>query len=99
MITGFFLQFLALIIESIAKLLGVIPAPFSANFLDATRYFAAYMGYFSGIINWADIIDPIIFFLNFLIGWYTFKLIMWMWHLIPAIGKKDQFHNFSGKKK
>lgn len=97
MIVSFLFIILALISEFLVAILGTIPIVIPAQISSALAFFFGYLKYLGGIINFADIIPAMIFYLNFIVAWFTFRLFMWAWHLIPKIGRKDQIHTFKNK--
>lgn len=99
MIFTFVFTILAIILEGIAGLLGMIPVVLAQEIIDALAYFSGYLNYVGGIINIPGVLPPLFTLVGFIAAWYSFKLVMWAWHMIPGIGKKDEMHKFGGEKK
>lgn len=94
MISTFLFVLLSIFLQTISTLLGFIPVFFMSEFSSALAYFATYFKYARGLVNVPEIMPAIIFLVQFIGAWYGFKVIMWGWHMLPWVGKKDELHNF-----
>jgi hypothetical protein len=82
MITSAFIYIIALLLGVVADGLAIIPLAIPTNFKDSVAYFAGYLNYAGGLIDIPGVMAALLFFVNFMIAWYTFKVILWVWHLL-----------------
>lgn len=83
-----------LILYIIGSFVGLISSAFSlvnfaipSGFVDASQYFVSKLSYLAGFINIADILSAVGWFLTFTTYWYSIKLVLWVFSLIPWFGK------------
>ena len=76
------------IISLLAKLLhgvlAAIPLSVPPQIESSMNYFGSYLGYAGGLVDIPGIVAAFTFLLNFMIAWFTFKLILWAYHLIMS---------------
>jgi len=65
-------------------ILSTIPFAVPAQVQQSITYFAQYAGYAGGIIDIPGIMGAFIFLINFLIAYFSFKVLMWAYHMILA---------------
>lgn len=82
MIISALYYFLGGIINIFAAILSVIPLVVPVDFQNSVAYFAGYINYVGGIVNLPTTMGALAFFMNFLVAWFTFKVIMFVFHLI-----------------
>jgi len=88
MITDIFLKIVATFISFISNALAGLGSIFPDQFTGAVEYFIGHLGYLSGVLNFPDIFQAFGTFVLFTSMWYTMKLVLWVFSLIPAFGKK-----------
>jgi hypothetical protein len=84
MIADLFIGIISLLAKMLHGILSAIPLSVPAQIQDSMSYFAGYLAYAGGIIDIPGVFTAFIFLVNFLIAWFTFKLILWAYHLIFA---------------
>lgn len=84
MIVSLILLIVWLVLTIIHGALSAIPIVLPSQIVTSINYFAGYLGYASGIVDIPGVFAAFNFLLNFMIGWFTFKFILWLYHLVAA---------------
>lgn len=84
MLGDFLIVILWLILTLLHGLLSAIPISLPPQIGASIYYFAGYVRYLGGIIDIPGVFAAFGFLLNFLVAWFTFKAIMWIYHIIMA---------------
>jgi len=82
MIASLFIYIIGLLAYAISSVLGVITNIIPAQFLTSIEFFTSYLRYANGFVNIAGIMAPTIWFTAFMSGWFSFKLVVWVWHAV-----------------
>ena len=90
MITSILFYIIGSFLAILSSLLGAISSFVPLNVQSSFTYVTGFFKYFSGIINWPQIIEAVNFYIAFLIAWFTFLFAMWIWSKMPFFGKKDK---------
>lgn len=87
MITDIILYVVGSFVALIAEAFKLINFAIPSQFVDASNYFISKLSYLSGFINVSDILSAVGWFLTFTTYWYSIKLVLWVFSLIPWFGK------------
>jgi len=98
MLTSLILLIAWVILLVIQTILAQIPIALPANIAAAFMQFGSYLGYARGIVDVNGVFGAFIFLLNFMIGWFTFKLVLMLYHMIAARRVHDS-HALPAQKK
>lgn len=64
---------------------------------DSVTYFLSYLNYLSGILPINNILKALGTLILFYTAWYTVKIILWIFSLIPWFGKPTEVPKFGGQ--
>jgi hypothetical protein len=64
--------------------LSAIPFNMPSQVQDSMIYFAGYLKYLGGYVDIPGVMAALIFLCNFLIAWFSFKLVLWVYHLVVS---------------
>jgi hypothetical protein len=87
--------FIALLQALLSAIIFWVPDRVRASLVFVTNYF----GMFSPIVNWAGVLPAFSWYLIGIAAWFTFLMLMWVWHKIPWVGKQSMEVNYSGSGK
>lgn len=80
-----------LAIGSLVNLVVSVLTPISflvpSQAITALNYFANFLAPMQGFINFVDIFSALGWLMTFYTFWYTFKVMLWGFALIPFVGK------------
>lgn len=93
MITDFLFLIIHLIFSVLFPILKAVSDQFS-NLIPNSLYtsintLVTYFGYFNGAFPVDTLFVCIGILMSFYIAWYTYKVFMWVWSLLPHIGKSE----------
>lgn len=84
MLTSFLFFLVYVWLTIIHGVLSAIPIGVPAQVSAAVVYFGGYLHYMDGYIDIVGVFAALSFLLNFLMGWFAFKVVLWTYHLIAA---------------
>lgn len=84
MILDLFLFLIWVILGILHALLSLIPISLPAAISDSVFYFAGFLQYLNGYIDMKGVFTAFGFLLDFMTAWFTFKGIMFLYHLAFA---------------
>lgn len=67
--------------------LGLISITIPDQFINSIYFFTAKLSYLEGFLNIPDILSATGWFLTFTTYWYSVKVILWVFGLVPWFGK------------
>jgi hypothetical protein len=73
-----------LILYILSTILATIPVAIPPNVAASFAYFAGYLRYASGIIDIAGVMLAFRWLVDFMVGWFTFKVAMLLYHLVAS---------------
>ena len=90
MIANFLLFIVNFWLVVIHFLLSAIPIHTPPQVTSSVAYFGSYLGYAGGIIDMPGTMTAFQYLLDFMMAWFTFKVILWAYHLIAAKGVHEK---------
>jgi hypothetical protein len=84
MITDIFIFTLWILEVVIHNMLKLIPLHIPPRVGISVAYFGGFVRYAAGIVDIPGVFGAFGFLLDFMVAWFTFKAIMWIFHLIAS---------------
>lgn len=93
MIISAILYIVGAFVTLVSSAFSAISYAIPGNFQTAIHYFFGYLGYLRGVLPIDNILTAMGSFITFLTYWYAIKLILWIYSLVPWIGKTTTLPN------